>query len=113
MIDPFAFKIWFCCLTPADRNVSIALILIYSSLAGFVTVSEYDALWAATGVGSPLKRGETYRAWAWLEPGVWEIAPDEFIDVYYFDLAFWLGFSVFYFSLDSGCAAGCKILEFT
>lgn len=113
MIDPYAFSIWWCCLNPAERNISTALILIYSSMAGFVTVSEYDALWSMSGVGSPLKRGETYRAWAYLTPGVWEIAPDEFIDVYFFELEFWLPFSVFYFSPESSCSGGCKILEFT
>lgn len=113
MIDPFAFKIWWCCLNPVERNISTALILIYSSLAGFVTVSEYEALWAASGVGSPLKRGEAYRASYWLEPGVWDPSGEDPIDVYYFDLVFWLEFSVFFFSPDSSCAGGCKILDFT
>lgn len=113
MVDPYAFKIWWCCLAPPEKSISTALILIYSSMAGFVTVSEYEALWAIAGSGSPLERGEAYRAWAFLEPGVWDPSGEDPIDVYYFDLVFWLPFSVFFFSEENDCSAGCRELIFS
>lgn len=113
MIDPYAFKIWWCCLTAADQSFALQMLSIYASLAGFVTVGDYEARQAATYPFRPLERGRNFQLVYHLTPGIWEPEDGVEIPVYYFDLDFWLPFAVFMLSPESSCAAGCRELNFT
>jgi len=113
LIDPFAFKIWWCCINPEEKALLIILLALSFSLTGYVERSVYDGLLISTGVGSPLKRGECFTATYYLTPGVFVPIDGEPIDVVYFGLVFWLAFAVFVASPENDCSDGCRELNYT
>lgn len=89
------------------------LAVLSSSLTGYVERDVYEGLLALTGVGSPLERGETFRATYHLTFGTAVLIDGTVIDVVYFGLPFWIAFNVFLLSPENDCSSGCRELNFT
>jgi len=113
LIDYFAFKIWWCCLAPPERTISLTIIAVAASLSGFITKEAYETAWVLTGVGSPLKRGDAFVATYYLTAGVFDPSGEDPIDVYYLDMIFWLEFATFVVSPEADCSGGCAILNYS
>lgn len=108
MIDPYAFKIWWCCINPEEKSLLLILAVISTGLTGWVERSVYEGLVDSTGVGSPLERGETFYATYYLTYGTFTPIDGEPIEVVYFGIEFWLAFNVWLLTPENDCSAGCR-----
>jgi len=84
-----------------------------ATLQGFITVEEYDLTWLAIAGSGALKRAPAYQANYHLTPGIYDPSGEDPVDVYYFDMIFWLAIAAFALSPDGLCEDGCPMLEFS
>jgi len=84
-----------------------------ASLQGFITVSEYDTTWLVIAGGDALKRASAYQANYHLTPGIYDPSGEDPVEVYYFDMVFWLAIAAFALSPSGACLEGCPMLEFS
>jgi len=107
----FPVKDIWCCLAPAERGANIALLDVYFFGPGYITVDDFNTLWAVVDFDNSTARKFAYTHQYGMTVGT-AIIDGEEVTVWYLTGLWWPAFLTFSVVTGLPCSSLCKYITF-